>query len=169
MRSQYEDPDFYFTVQELWSNVQPLYRKLVTFTRKGLVFYYGEEVLRPDGPIPAHLLGNMWAQNWKPILDIVRPGPSQIPDITGEIQRQNYTPMKMFQIAEEFFTSMGMPPMSPEFWRNSILQKPSNSLTQCTASAWDFCNGIDYRLGFNYKYCLIIVIIILLPLLLINK
>lgn len=145
MRSLYEDPDFYFTTQELWGKVQHLYRKLFTFVRKGLVNYYGEDIIRPDGPIPAHLLGNMWAQNWRPILDLIRLGPTQTPDVTAEMQRQNYTPIKMFQIAEEFFTAMGMPPMSPEFWRNSIVEKPTRSFTQCTASAWDFCNGIDFR------------------------
>lgn len=51
----------------------------------------------------------------------------------------------MFQMAEEFFTSMGMLPMPPEFWRSSMFEKPINREVKCTASAWDFCNHIDYR------------------------
>lgn len=145
MRSVYEDPDFFFTVQDLWSNVAPLYKQLFTFVRAGLTRRYGVEVIRPDGPIPAHLLGNMWAQNWRPILDVVTQGPVETPDVTGEMVRQGYTPLKIFQVAEEFFTSMGLPPMTPEFWRNSVLQKTTEVYSQCTASAWDFCNNIDFR------------------------
>lgn len=145
MRSAYEDPDFFFTVQDLWTSVVPLYKQLFTFVRAGLMRKYGIEVIRPDGPIPAHLLGNMWGQNWRPILDVVTTGSIETPDVTGEMVRQGFTPLKIFQVAEEFFTSIGLPPMSPEFWRNSMLQKSTEVYTQCTASAWDFCNNIDFR------------------------
>ncbi|XP_063702736.1 angiotensin-converting enzyme [Culicoides brevitarsis] len=145
MRNMYEDPDFFFTVQELWTKVQPLYKKLFTFVRKGLVRQYGEGILRRDGPIPAHILGNMWAQDWRSLFPIVQ-GIKETPDVTKEMVRQNYTPLKIFQLAEEFFTSMGLPPMPPEFWRNSLLQKPNDAFVQCTASAWDFCNNVDFRI-----------------------
>ncbi|XP_055641071.1 angiotensin-converting enzyme-like isoform X2 [Toxorhynchites rutilus septentrionalis] len=146
MRSLYDDNDFFFTVNDLWTKIQPLYRQLVTFVRKGLVRQYGENVVRKDGPLPAHLLGNMWAQNWRNILDLVKPGQSETPDVTGEMIRQGYTPLKIFQTAEEFFTSIGLSPMTPEFWRNSMLQKSNEIHGQCTASAWDFCNKIDFRI-----------------------
>lgn len=141
MRAVYEDPDFFFTVQDLWTKIQPLYKHLFTFVRRGLYKKYGDEVLRPDGPIPTHLFGNMWAQNWRSVIDLIKPY-TETPDITGEMIKQGYTPTKIFQSAEEFFTSLGLPPMSPEFWRNSIIQKPSDIYTQCTASAWDFCNNV---------------------------
>lgn len=51
----------------------------------------------------------------------------------------------MFQMAEEFFTSMGLKSMPPEFWRYSMFEKPIDRRVQCTASAWDFCNRVDYR------------------------
>lgn len=146
MRAVYDDPDFYFTVQDLWTQIQPLYRQLFTFVRRGLVKRYGEQIVRSDGPIPAHLLGNMWGQNWRSLMDIVRPHASVTPDITGEIMRQGYTPLRFFQSAEEFFTSMGLSPMLPEFWRNSILNKANVSQARrCKASAWDFCNNVDFR------------------------
>ncbi|OWR55434.1 hypothetical protein KGM_212896B, partial [Danaus plexippus plexippus] len=52
----------------------------------------------------------------------------------------------MFQMAEEFYTSMGLRPVPPEFWRGSLLARPADRSAQCTASAWDFCNRIDYRI-----------------------
>ncbi|XP_052864385.1 angiotensin-converting enzyme-like [Anopheles cruzii] len=146
MRSVYEDGEFFFTVNDLWNQLQPLYKQLFTFVRSGLVRKYGEYVIRRNGPIPAHLLGNMWAQNWRNIMDIIKPGPPESPDVTGEMVRQGYTPLKMFQTAEEFFTSIGLPPLAPEFWRNSMLQNPSDGAGQCSASAWDFCNKIDFRI-----------------------
>jgi len=145
MREVYEDPDFFFTVQDLWTQVQPLYKQLFSFVRRGLYIKYGDNVLRSDGPIPAHILGNMWGQNWRNIIDLIKPH-METPDITGEMVKQGYTPMKIFQVAEEFFTSLGLPPMSPEFWRNSIIQKPNDVYTQCAASAWDFCNLLDFRI-----------------------
>lgn len=149
MRAIYEDADFFFTVQDLWTQIQPLYKQLFTFVRKGLVKRYGDKIIRSDGPIPAHLLGNMWGQNWRNIFDLIKPGGTEIPDVTGEMIKQGFTPLKIFQIAEEFFTSMGMSPMSPEFWRNSMLQRPTDMHVQCTASAWDFCNNIDFRYVYN--------------------
>uniref|UniRef100_A0A182NTL2 Angiotensin-converting enzyme n=1 Tax=Anopheles dirus TaxID=7168 RepID=A0A182NTL2_9DIPT len=146
MRSVYEDGDFFFTVNDLWGQVQPLYKQLFTYVRKGLVRHYGEHEIRRDGPLPAHLLGNMWAQNWRHIIDIVKPNPPETPDISGEMVRQGYTPIKIFQTAEEFFTSIGLSPMAPEFWRNSVLQKPNDGTGQCSASAWDFCNKVDFRI-----------------------
>ncbi|XP_055544079.1 angiotensin-converting enzyme-like [Wyeomyia smithii] len=146
MRALYDDSEFFFSVNDLWAKIQPLYKQLVTFVRKGLVRHYGEHVVRRDGPLPAHILGNMWAQNWHSILDLILQGPSEMPDITGEMIRQGYTPLKMFQTAEEFFTSIGLPPMAPEFWRNSVLQKSNEMHGHCTASAWDFCNKIDFRI-----------------------
>lgn len=146
MRAVYEDNDFFFSVHDLWTKVQPLYKQLFTYVRRGLINKYGETVIRPDGPIPAHVLGNMWGQNWRNILDIIKTDEIETPDVTGEMVRQGYTPIRIFQAAEEFFTSMGLPPMSPEFWRNSMLQKPNEVYTTCTASAWDFCNNIDFRI-----------------------
>ncbi len=53
----------------------------------------------------------------------------------------------MFEKAEDFFVSMGMPPMTEEFWKNSIIEKPADgrSLT-CHASAWDFYAKNDFRI-----------------------
>lgn len=146
MRALYEDPEMYFTVQDLWAQIQPLYRQLFTYVRKGLIRQYGASVIRADGPIPAHLFGNMWAQNWKNIMDIVKQRYSETPDVSAEMVRLGYSPLRIFQKAEEFYTSLGMAPMSPEFWRNSILQQSSDDrASKCTASAWDFCNNFDFR------------------------
>ncbi|CAH0404343.1 unnamed protein product [Chilo suppressalis] len=147
MRTAYDDPSFRTSAEEVYNQVAPLYKQLFTYVRRRLVQRYGEASVRGDGPIPAHLLGNMWAQNWKSIMDLVMPFP-QAPnvDITAEMLRQGFTPLRMFQMAEEFYTSLGLKPVPPEFWRGSMLVRPPQRSVQCTASAWDFCNRIDYRI-----------------------
>ena len=54
----------------------------------------------------------------------------------------------MFRMSDEFFTSLGLIPMTPEFWNRSILQKPDDGRNLvCHASAWDFYDGKDVRYG----------------------
>lgn len=53
----------------------------------------------------------------------------------------------MFKISEEFFTSIGMKPLPDSFWTNSIIERPTDGRELvCHASAWDFCNGKDFRI-----------------------
>jgi peptidyl-dipeptidase A len=60
-------------VERTWQQLEPLYRELHTYVRARLIAKYGEPANRPDGMIPAQLLGNMWAQEWGNIYDIVAP------------------------------------------------------------------------------------------------
>lgn len=88
----------------------------------------------------------MWAQSWSNILDITIPYPGKnLLDTTPNMQAQGYTPVAMLQLAEEFFLSMNMSALPPEFWAGSIVANPGNRIINCQASAWDFCNGRDYR------------------------
>ncbi|EDO28297.1 predicted protein, partial [Nematostella vectensis] len=92
-----------------------------------------------SGPIPAHLLGNMWAQNWDGIYDMVQPYPDATPlDVTPSLIKQHYTPEKMFKLAQSFFVSIGLDPMPKSFWNKSMLRKPGNKSVVCHASAFDF-------------------------------
>ena len=109
---------------------------------------YGEGTVDPHGPIPAHLLGNMWAQSWNNIANILIPYPDKPSiDVSEEMVKQGWTAKIMFDKADEFFQSMGLPPMTDAFWKGSIIEKPKDGreLT-CHASAWDFYNGVDFRI-----------------------
>ncbi|XP_065336215.1 angiotensin-converting enzyme-like isoform X2 [Cloeon dipterum] len=130
-----------------WAQIEPLYRQLHTYVRRKLSVRYGEDLVRPRGPIPAHLLGNMWSQSWTAVEEFVMPYPfKRLPDVSAELSRQGYTPLSLLQVAEQWFTSLGLPAMPNEFWRKSIIQKPLDRPILCSSSAWDFCDGIDYRL-----------------------
>ncbi|KYN09210.1 Angiotensin-converting enzyme [Trachymyrmex cornetzi] len=146
MRELFEDEYFQQNMAEIMSAVTPLYKNLFTYVRSKLIERYDDRI-REDGPLPAHVLGDMWSQNWEGLFELVQPfSVSQKLDVTLDMMIQGITPIRMFQIAEEFFTSLGMKPMPPEFWKFSILEKPIDREIKCTPSAWDFCNRIDYRI-----------------------
>ena len=65
--------EFSTEVERAWKQLEPLYRELHTYVRHRLIAQYGKAADRPDGMIPAQLLGNMWAQEWGNIYDIVAP------------------------------------------------------------------------------------------------
>lgn len=89
----------------------------------------------------------MWGQKWD-ILDIVLPYKDVTKvDVTAELLRQNYTARKMFETAEEFFTSIGLQPMPPSFWEKSVIEKPNDGREIiCHASAWNFGINNDVRI-----------------------
>ncbi|RVE49365.1 hypothetical protein evm_005980 [Chilo suppressalis] len=132
----------------LWSQIKPLYQQIHAYVRGKLRQKYGENVVSAKGPIPAHLLGNIWAQTWSNVEKFTKPFPDKPEvDITATLIAQNYTPLKMFQTAEEFFTSLTLSPMPDLFWDKSIIEKPNDGRDMvCHASAWDFFDGEDFRI-----------------------
>lgn len=147
-RSVYEMPSLEQDLEQLFLELQPLYLNLHAYVRRALHRRYGPQVVNLEGPIPAHLLGNMWAQTWSNIFDLVMPYPSAPKlDATENMISQGWTPKRMFEEANNFFTSLGLLPVPPEFWTKSMLEKPTDGReVVCHASAWDFYNGKDFRI-----------------------
>uniref|UniRef100_A0A3Q2EBE3 Angiotensin-converting enzyme n=1 Tax=Cyprinodon variegatus TaxID=28743 RepID=A0A3Q2EBE3_CYPVA len=153
-RSLYETPTFEEDLEALWKELEPLYLNLHAYVRRALYKKYGEKYINLEGPIPAHLLGNMWAQTWSGIMDLVMPYPdaTQV-DATPAMVAQGWNATRMFQESDHFFTSLGLLPMPQEFWDKSMLEKPSDGRqVVCHASAWDFYNRKDFRI----KQCTVV-------------
>ncbi|XP_043859220.1 angiotensin-converting enzyme-like protein Ace3 [Dromiciops gliroides] len=146
-RAVYESSTLEKDLERLFYEVKPLYLNLHAYVRRILYHYYGSQYISRKGPIPAHLLGNMWAQSWTNIIDMVIPFPlSTKMEITMAMKSQHWTPFKMFEEADKFFQSLGLLPVLPEFWTKSMLEKPLDGRkVSCQASAWDFYNGKDFR------------------------
>ncbi|XP_042873559.1 angiotensin-converting enzyme-like isoform X2 [Penaeus japonicus] len=143
----YESETFRQDVAGLWEQLKPLYQQLHAYVRRKLREKYGSQHISKRGPIPAHLLGNMWSQSWGEIYDLLIPYPGKTSvDVTPNMKNQGYTPRKMFELSEEFFVSLNLTRMPPEFWEHSIIEKPKGRDLICHASAWDFCNGKDFRI-----------------------
>lgn len=137
--------------ERLWQQVKPLYDSLYSFTRRKLSEKYGNEVVPADGPIPAHLLGNMWAQEWGNIYPLLAPqGGDRGYDLTKILKARNTDAKQMVQYGEGFFTSLGFEQLPATFWDRSMLTKPQDRDVVCHASAWD----IDFEKDVRLKMCI---------------
>ena len=77
VRSRYEVGNNLGPIAEkLWQDLKPFYEELHAYVRFKLSKTYPGEVKDKEA-IPAHLLGNMWAQDWTNIYDLVVPFPSK--------------------------------------------------------------------------------------------
>jgi peptidyl-dipeptidase A len=151
-RSKYDmEPDaFAKELDRLWEQVRPLYVSLHAYARTRLREKYGE-IVPASGPIPAHLLGNMWAQDWDNIYPLLEP-PNADPgyDLTDLLKKKNTGWKQMVQYGENFFTSLGFDPLPQTFWERSLFTKPRDRDVVCHASAWD----IDYADDVRLKMCI---------------
>jgi peptidyl-dipeptidase A len=140
-------PEFEAESKRLWGQVEPLYEALHCHVRDRLSDHYGQELVPAQGPIPAHLLGNMWAQSWSNLYDLLEPYPGVAPlDVTAALKSQDYDAVRMTETAEAFFTSLGLPELPDSFWERSMLVAPTDHDAVCHASAWDLDNGNDPRI-----------------------
>ncbi|MBZ6379474.1 peptidyl-dipeptidase [Pacificimonas flava] len=149
-RSGYDmDPDeFARLLDRTWNEVKPLYDQLHCYVRAELNEEYGDEVQPADGPIRADLLGNMWAQEWGNIYPLVAPeGAGDIGyDLTDLLEGADYTPVKIVETGEAFFTSLGFDELPETFWQRSQITAPADREVVCHASAWDVDNEDDLRI-----------------------
>ncbi len=149
-RSGYDMPadDFAELTDKIWTEVEPLYKSLHTYVRWKLNEKYGDEVQPKTGPIRADLLGNMWAQEWGNIYDVVAPaGSGDLGYDTGELLKaKGYDPVRMVRQGEGFYSSLGFPALPETFWKRSQIVKPADRDVICHASAWDIDNVDDLRI-----------------------
>jgi peptidyl-dipeptidase A len=152
-RSNYDMPPDQFAAEmdRLWQQVRLLYLSLHAYVRWQLEQKYGPGVLSVDAPIPAHLLGNMWAQDWTNIYPLVAP-PNSDPgyDVTALLKAKNADPLGMVHDGERFFTSLGFAPLPQSFWERSMFTRPRDRDVVCHASAWD----VDYEDDLRIKMCI---------------
>ena len=139
--SKYDMPaeDFLDDTDRVWSEVKPLYDALHCHVRAKLNEHYGDEVISKTGPLPVHMLGNMWGQSWSNIYDLVyeeKPDSKYI-DVTKIINEKSLSEIQMVEYAEDFFISMGFKPLPKTFWERSLFVKPRDRSVVCHASAWN--------------------------------
>lgn len=134
-------------IERLYSEVAPLYEALHCHTRAKLSARYGKAQVPERGPIPAHLLGNMWAQDWGNLYRELEPfqGQGEL-DVSKALQRQGYDEVRMVKLGESFFTSLGLEPLPETFWQRSMLARPRGREVVCHASAWDVHFDNDVRI-----------------------
>ena len=148
-RSKYDmEPDaFAADMDAQWNKVKPLYKALHCHVRAKLNERYGDDVVPPNGKIPAHLLGNMWAQEWGNIYDVVKDEDMQAPyDLTQLVVDSGMDEKEMVKVGERFFTSLGFEPLPETFWERSQFTQPRDRDVVCHASAWNMDGQDDIRI-----------------------
>ena len=153
-RSAYDMPpeDFPTELDRLWDEVKPLYEALHCHARAKLGEQYGTDLVPQDGPIPAHLLGNMWAQDWSNIYPLVAP-PEEVSsyDLTAILQQRGFDAISMVKAGENFFSSLGFDRLPDTFWERSLFVKPEDREVVCHASAWNVDEKDDLRIKMCIK------------------
>lgn len=148
-RTGYDMPADAFAreLERLWEQVLPLYESLHCYVRGRLIDHYGADLVPPDGPIPAHLLGNMWGQAWGNIYPLVAP-PDADPgyDLTSRLEATGTDALEMVRTGERFFTSLGLAPLPETFWERSLFTQPQDRDVVCHASAWNIDEVDDLRI-----------------------
>ena len=151
-RSKYDMPPDAFTkeLDRLWDQVRPLYLKLHAYARLKLREKYGD-IVPATGPIPAHLLGNIWAQDWSNIYPLLAPRNADPGySLSDVLKKKNISPLDMVRAGERFYTSLGFAPLPPTFWARSMFVRPRDRDVVCHASAWD----IDMQDDVRIKLCI---------------
>ncbi len=152
-RAGYDMPPEQFSaeLERLWDQVRPLYLSLHTFVRARLSQHYGPNVVPPNGPIPADILGNPWAQEWGNVFPVlVLPETSRGYDLTELLKAKNLDAKGMVRYGENFYKSLGFAPLPETFWERSLFTKPRDRDVVCHASAWD----VDYKDDLRVKMCI---------------
>ena len=147
-RAKYDMPPDAFTkeLDRLWEQVRPLYVSLHAYVRMKLHAKYGD-IVPQKGPIPAHLMGNIWAQDWSNLAPLVaRDSGGPAYSLSDLLKRRNTGAVEMTRTGERFFTSLGFAPLPATFWERSMLVKPADRNVVCHASAWDVDMVEDLRI-----------------------
>lgn len=140
-------------VARLWADVAPLYEQLHCHVRARLNDHYGDDASPPDGLIPAHLLGDLWAQSWTNVYDLAAPYPDQSrqtspTDLATALRQEGHDARSMIRMGEDFFSSLGFDPLPDSFWDQSMITRPADRDVVCHASAWhmDFADDIRIKM-----------------------
>ena len=135
-RSGYDMPPDEFTKEaaRLWDQVKPLYGSLHCYVRGRLQKTYGAERV-PDGkPIPAQLLGNMWAQQWGEIYPLVEPYPGVIDlDVTGALKKQKYDRGAHHAVGRELLRLARLPETAADVL-GALAARPSRAIATCSVT-----------------------------------
>jgi len=145
---KYTRDDLLADSRAIYEQILPLYKELHAYVRAKLmnVTSYSSHI-DPEGPLPAHLLGDMWGRFWTNLYKHSIPYPDNIDiDVTDEMKNQSWTELRLFEEAEKFFMSVGLYEMFDNFWNKSMFVKPDDRRVVCHPTAWDMGNREDFRI-----------------------
>lgn len=161
-----DDDQFGDDLENLWQTIAPLYEKVHAYIRHKLRLHWGDDLIGRFDPLPAHIMGNMWAQEWVNLLQIVTPYPNEtnpLDEVNEALIANNFTARMMFELSNEFYTKLGLADMEMCYDTDCglentaenhhctngspMIEKPDWDVV-CHASAWDMYTEAkdDYRI-----------------------
>uniref|UniRef100_A0A4W6CJV1 Angiotensin-converting enzyme n=1 Tax=Lates calcarifer TaxID=8187 RepID=A0A4W6CJV1_LATCA len=134
-------------VRSIYKEILPLYQDLHAYVRARLMEVYPGHI-DSQGPLPAHLLGDMWGRFWTNLYPLSVPYPEKPDiDVSKTMVEKGWNELRLFKEAETFFMSVGLYEMFENFWNNSMLVKPDDGRkVVCHPTAWDMGNREDFRI-----------------------
>jgi peptidyl-dipeptidase A len=117
--------------------LRPLYRELHTYARYELAKRYNQPV--PD-QLPADWLPNRWGQDWSSLV--------KVEGLNIDDALKSKTPEWIVKQAEQFYISLGFPPLPQSFWeKSSLYPVPAGASYKKNthASAWHLDLQNDIR------------------------
>nr|XP_057944737.1 angiotensin-converting enzyme 2 [Doryrhamphus excisus] len=134
-------------VRSIYKQILPLYKELHAYVRGKLMDVYTGHI-EAQGPLPAHLLGDMWGRFWTNLYPLSIPYPEKPDiDVSKTMVEKGWNERRLFDEAEKFFMSVGLYKMFDNFWTNSMLVKPNDGRkVVCHPTAWDMGNRMDFRI-----------------------
>uniref|UniRef100_A0A1B6DQQ8 Angiotensin-converting enzyme n=1 Tax=Clastoptera arizonana TaxID=38151 RepID=A0A1B6DQQ8_9HEMI len=131
----------------LYEQIKPLQQQVFAFVRKRLYDHYGPEVVNRTGPLQIHLMNDLFGSGFGNIGDLIKPYPNVKADnIDIKLKAKYKTARDLAEVCEDFFLSIGLPPMPATFWNLSQFVEPKDTQSTCQISAWNFYDRKDYRI-----------------------
>ncbi|CAG0896210.1 unnamed protein product [Cyprideis torosa] len=151
-RRNYENDNFLNEIETAWQDLKPFYQELHAYARHKLLEIYPNHVdFQSRSLIPAHLLGNMWAQSWAEKFELLKLSNGENVNLDEALKRKYSSVVQFFTEADKFFQDIGLEPLPKEFYERSLFVKPPERDVECHASAWDL-GGSDVRVLMCAKF-----------------
>ncbi|XP_044209048.1 angiotensin-converting enzyme 2 [Thunnus albacares] len=146
-RFKYTRDELMQDVRSIYKQILPLYKELHAYVRARLMEVYGGHI-DSEGPLPAHLLGDMWGRFWNNLYPLSIPYPDKPDiDVSKAMVDKGWKEIQLFEEAEKFFMSVGLYKMFDNFWNDSMFVKPEDGRkVVCHPTAWDLGNRKDFRI-----------------------
>ncbi len=136
---QMEPNEFIEQLDRVWSQVSPLYSSLQCHVRAKLGEKYGNDIVKPDMPIPAHLLKDVTASSFSNLYQDIMPTDVMTNrgyNLTEKLISANYSQVDLMRTADAFKTSMGFEPLQASFYSESVFKKPATYDVECESGLW---------------------------------
>lgn len=133
-------------VEQLWQELKPLHRLLHAYIRKKMSEIY-PGLIELDKPIPVHLTKDVFGSMMTYLETEVLPFPDigRI-DLGPTMRRKNFTEESIFHYADEFFVSLNLSEVPPNFWNHSVFKKIPHHYMACHPTAFDMYKYDDVRI-----------------------